>query len=809
MKSKIKRLLVLALSASFLLGGCNNKTSSKQESAPSGSESSAPIQQFTITVINGTGGGTFDVGSSVTITATIPNGKIFDYWELNGANVSTSNPYTFTVSGDATYTARFKMPPHPMAACTKNVYKKSNKDFKVLSLTDIQLHDGENPSKTLEVIDQLVAKEQPDMIVHVGDLLNDSEVYASLNNYVTILNKIDSYNIPWAAVLGNHDYETYQAGYESMKTTTSEQLMNKFMSYENCVVSYGPESVSGKSNFIVNVLDETTNDLVHSLYFFDSLLSGVDDTHAAFYRDAVAYSSYLNDNQPIDSSIYLHIPLPEYGDILETSKAVEYRDLVGSYNRNPGDLAAGSRKVFEAIEELGVTKNVICGHDHENAYYGYYHGVRLAYSMKSSDGDHYDNPAQIGGAILSIGNEVDFYYSKADIQFETSDALSVCPDILPYWRYSGAKVNFDIEMLGSTGTIQFSILGTNIVRYTVEEHYRYGAWNRLTVHESINVASKAVNYGTLTPIPETYKYHYSLDVDSIPLNTSAGEVAHGDETMRLIYFTGGSDSNKFRISNVYYEFEDITETNQIDLATATIDEIPDQFYNFSHAVKPDVVVRVSGVALSIVDDILVTYENNTELGVATVKVVPSGKGAHYYKGEKTATFNIVTNPDDDTIPGHEDAIVVDAAAYTMYGGGLKPVNNWKNSGKAFYFEIKRMINGPIQTGETFKLRLCGQNTNPGAPLGPTSDWNRFTAIYYLEFANDSLTVYRTGTSVNIATVTDLGDRWFGVSIPYSAFELNEAGQGAMGNENETFTLCYIDEIKRSFRIDNIDSLHTI
>ena len=43
--------------------------------------------------------------------------------------------------------------------------------------------------------------------------------------------------------------------------------------------------------------------------------------------------------------------------------------------------------------------------------------------MKSSDGDNFQNPAAIGGAILAIGDEVDFYYSKADIQFETDDIV--------------------------------------------------------------------------------------------------------------------------------------------------------------------------------------------------------------------------------------------------------------------------------------------------------------------------------------------------------------------------------------------------
>lgn len=795
---------------------------SEEESLPVESEEESvlpsedsPINQYTITVINGTGSGTYNEGSSVTITADVPEDQLFDYWDLDGVKDSEDNPYTFTVSSSATYTAHFKEKPHPLAACTKNVYKKSDKDFKVLSLADIQLHDGASVDVTLEVIDQLVKKEQPDMIVHVGDLINDDRVYPSLNNYVTVLDKIDSYDIPWAAVLGNHDYETYSAGYDSMKTTTSEELMEKFMSYDNCVVSYGPEYVTGKSNYIVNVLDETTNELVHSLYFMDSVLSGVQDDHATFYRDAVEYSTLLNNDQPVESSIYVHIPLPQYTEVLKNARANEYRDLVGCYNRGSNiDLAAGSEKVFEAIEELGVTKNVICGHDHDNAYYGYYHGVRLAYSMKSSDGDDYRNPAEIGGAILRIneGEETDFYYSKADIQFENDEGgnLSAGLDILPYWRYSGAKLHFDIEMLGSSGTIQFSLLGTNAIRYNIDEKDRYGAWNRLTALESINVANKEATYGDLTKIEGSDKYHYVLDVTDIPLNTNTGEVACGDETMKLIYFVGGSATNKYRISHIDYEFEDITETDQIDLSEATIDEIPDQYYSFSQAIKPNVVVKYNDNDLAKVNDILITYSNNTEVGVATVKVTPSGKGAHRYKGEKIATFNIVVNPDGDTVPGHENAIVVDSNLFSvMEKDGLTPVNDWKNCGKAFYFEIKRMSNGSLTSGESFRFSLCGTNANPGAPSGATSDWNRLSAYYYFEFKDDSAIVHLNGSTENIATITDLGDSWLGVTIPYSAFELNESGEGAMGNENETFTHWFLYPVTRSVRIDNINSQKVI
>lgn len=63
---------------------------------------------YTITVTAGengsvTGGGTYEEGSSVTITATPDRGYVFSEWQDN----NTSATRTITVSGDATYTATF------------------------------------------------------------------------------------------------------------------------------------------------------------------------------------------------------------------------------------------------------------------------------------------------------------------------------------------------------------------------------------------------------------------------------------------------------------------------------------------------------------------------------------------------------------------------------------------------------------------------------------------------------------------------------------------------------------------------------
>jgi len=62
---------------------------------------------YHVSAVNGTGGGDFEVGSSTTVTATIPEGKVFKQWTVDGVVVSTDNPYTFEVIDNIKLTAEF------------------------------------------------------------------------------------------------------------------------------------------------------------------------------------------------------------------------------------------------------------------------------------------------------------------------------------------------------------------------------------------------------------------------------------------------------------------------------------------------------------------------------------------------------------------------------------------------------------------------------------------------------------------------------------------------------------------------------
>jgi hypothetical protein len=62
------------------------------------------------------GGGTFNNGQSVAVTATANTGWNFDGWKENGTTVSANASYTFTVSADRTLTAEFSQQQYTISA---------------------------------------------------------------------------------------------------------------------------------------------------------------------------------------------------------------------------------------------------------------------------------------------------------------------------------------------------------------------------------------------------------------------------------------------------------------------------------------------------------------------------------------------------------------------------------------------------------------------------------------------------------------------------------------------------------------------
>ena len=524
---------------------------------------------------------------------------------------------------------------NPLSEYEPKLYVEDGKDFVILNLTDFQLHDGKSTVTSFAIIDELVERVKPDLITVLGDTAEDDGTYGTKVNFKAIVDHIDALNIPWAPVYGNHDNDDYREP-NSVKDVTSDWINDVFLSAKNCLFKVGPDDVNGNGNYIVEVINKSTNKIVKSLFFFDTGTHGVDSTHVSFYEDAVSYSIELNGGDTPESICFMHIPLPEYKIVYSSG------EYTGAANEGPS-VGSGTTEFFAKIKELGSTTHVICGHDHINSFYGEYQGVYLMYCIKSSDGDYFYQHL-LGGTSFTIGAETSFEYHYIDVYFEIITASGVpFREYLSGWKFSDASLLVDIrptDTVTGSNVVKLTLCGDNVRRENATEKERNGSWNRLSEVIELDLSAMTASCGTFTAGDNGW-YTYKLPLSDVALNTTGGEVAYGDETLKMMYFK--TVGHSFEYKNIRYEHTEITETDQKDLDGSIIESIPDQNF-IGYALYPEIVVKYGDKTLVFGEDYIVKYLNNNAKGIATVKVFPSGIGAHRWKGEKTATFNI-TEPD--------------------------------------------------------------------------------------------------------------------------------------------------------------------
>lgn len=88
---------LMAILSTVAMFGCNSDVELPDEIG----------DYYLVTVVGGTGGGNYLVGSTVKITATVEEGDQFAYWSVDGEKISSYEEYIFNLEGDITFTANF------------------------------------------------------------------------------------------------------------------------------------------------------------------------------------------------------------------------------------------------------------------------------------------------------------------------------------------------------------------------------------------------------------------------------------------------------------------------------------------------------------------------------------------------------------------------------------------------------------------------------------------------------------------------------------------------------------------------------
>lgn len=321
--------------------------------------------------------------------------------------------------------------------------KEADKDFVILNLADIQISDNENYypeyEYAKEMINKLVAEQQPDLITLTGDNAWDTVAY------ITLVDIIDSLGIPWAPVMGNHD------GQGCISEFWCGYLFNEA---ENCLWKFGPKDM-GYGNYIINI--EENGKVIHTLFMMDThddgewtvdgeTVSGYDhlwDNQIEWYEWAVKGIAET-EGKTVESSVFIHIPVyevkevwydyyegfncascnknltaaqlkdnkcPDCGAEIQLSYDKENNLWIGEY----ADKATGvihetpcpgavNNFFTDKMLELGSTKNVLFGHDHVCNASINYEGIQMTYSLKLGRGSYYED-GLMGGTTLTIGSD--------------------------------------------------------------------------------------------------------------------------------------------------------------------------------------------------------------------------------------------------------------------------------------------------------------------------------------------------------------------------------------------------------------------
>jgi len=296
--------------------------------------------------------------------------------------------------------------PFDIFSDTVIIQKDPEKEFVILNFADIQICDADKGAidEVFTLMDILVEEVKPDLITLTGDQIMDLPMpwnRANKKAQDRLAAKLDSYQVKWAPVLGNHD----STGLGSVKVG---YVADVYANAEYSVFRKGPGNIGGWGNYIINIMEGES--VVQTLYMMDSNnYSGKHFKQAQldWYAWAVEGMKAYNDGEVTSSMLFMHIPFPEYKDAYEYWKDSGFDTNIGNGWTfiETEYLNTEGRGVFDTFRDLSSTKYVFCGHNHNNDYSIWYQGVNLNFCVKTGDRSYY-TPELQGGTAIYIGEGV-------------------------------------------------------------------------------------------------------------------------------------------------------------------------------------------------------------------------------------------------------------------------------------------------------------------------------------------------------------------------------------------------------------------
>ena len=300
--------------------------------------------------------------------------------------------------------------------------KKSNgkTTFRITQFTDT--HFGENNTKDAESqlsFTNLISYETPDLVSLSGDIVSGYAWDGKTSNFFTntfdaAIKPIEQSETYWAYTLGNHDDEA---------DLNRTQIVNYAQTFNYSLTQQGPTTLGGVTNYVLTVFNDD-NVPIANIWYLDSLDTNcygvpgyncVEFSNIEWYKET-SINLESKYGRKLPGIMYIHIPLPEllmlYNNPSMTTNGLLQDSGVCCWSLNTG--------LFSVMIERGDITSVWHGHDHNNDFYGNYHGIVLGYGRKTGYGG-YGPPSnmQRGTRVIEFDCENEDNYNISTFKWDT------------------------------------------------------------------------------------------------------------------------------------------------------------------------------------------------------------------------------------------------------------------------------------------------------------------------------------------------------------------------------------------------------
>src|ERR1035437_6164261 len=261
----------------------------------------------------------------------------------------------------------------PLSAQTKKQFQfRKDHTFIIAQFTDLHWDNNSiNCSKTTETILHVLTTEKPDIAILTGDIVTASP---AREGWLAVAKIFIDAKVPWAVTLGNHDAEP---------GILRDQIFTLLETLPYFVGSKGTE-LYGCGNYTIPIIASNTKSVAGVIYCMDSndypkdkKIGHYDWIHfdqIDWYRKTSDKFTATNNQSPIPSLMFFHIPIIEFNNIVgkETTIGIKNEGVASS------EINSG---VFASMVEKKDIMGIFVGHDHDNNFIGIEHDICLAFGQ--------------------------------------------------------------------------------------------------------------------------------------------------------------------------------------------------------------------------------------------------------------------------------------------------------------------------------------------------------------------------------------------------------------------------------------------